>query len=45
MTKKITDLLCDKDVLMIDDIVEIFRSNLYRKIMPGKLFGLKVSNT
>jgi len=45
MTKIVADLLSDKDILMIDEIVERFRSNLYRKLMPGKLYGLKVSNT
>ena len=45
MTKNIADLLRDKDMLMIDEIVERFRSNEYKKLMPGKLYGLKVSNT
>ena len=29
---------------MIDEIVERFRSNVYKKLMQGKLYGLKVSN-
>jgi hypothetical protein len=35
--KKIADLLCDKDMLVIDEFIERCRSNLDRKLMPGKI--------